>query len=88
MEENKLKIDCKHGKGIASVICCHQFNSTEPVGFIENCSDPNDLQAWCYACEDFFEQEGDMTEKFKKFSNAKIVCEKCYNDLKALHSID
>jgi hypothetical protein len=61
MEDNKLEIACKHGTGIASVICCHQLNSVDPVGFIENSSELDDLQAWCYACEYFFQQQGDMT---------------------------
>ena len=59
MDDNKLEIDCRHGKGIASIICCHQLNSVDPVGFIENSFDPDDLQAWCYACEYLYEQEGD-----------------------------
>ncbi|GHN01808.1 hypothetical protein WSM22_32970 [Cytophagales bacterium WSM2-2] len=87
MKDDKLEIDCKHGKGIASAICYHQLNSVDPIGFIENSSDPDDLQAWCYACEYLFQLERDMTEKFKKFSNAKIVCEKCYENFKSLHSI-
>jgi hypothetical protein len=85
---NKLEIDCIHGKGVASVVCCHHLNSSQPVGFIENSSDPNDLQGWCYACEHLFQQEGELTSKFKKFNNAKIVCEKCYQKFKTAHSID
>lgn len=88
MEENKLEIYCSHGKGIASIVCCHILNSADPVGFIENSSDPNDLQAWCYACEFLFQQEGELTEKFKKFNNAKVVCEMCYQEYKNAHLIN
>jgi len=77
MEDNKLEINCSHGKGITSVVCSHHIDSIQPVGFIENSSDPNDLQGWCYACEYLFQQEGDKTSKFRKFNNAKIVCKKC-----------
>lgn len=87
MENNKLEIDCAHEKGIASLVCCHLLNSVDPVGFIENSSDPNDLQGWCYACEFFFHQEGEMTEEFKKFNCAKVVCEKCYEEIKDAHSV-
>jgi len=88
MEDNKLEINCKHGKGIASVICCHQLNAVSPVGFIENSSDPHDLQGWCYACEYLFLQEGEMTQKFRKFNNPRMVCEKCYAEFKSIHSVD
>ena len=87
MEDSRLEIDCAHGKGIASIVCCHLLNSIDPVGFIENSSDPDDLQAWCYACEFLFQEEGEKTEKFKEFNSAKVVCEKCYGKLKNTHSL-
>ena len=82
---NRLEIDCSHGKGIACMICCHQLKSPIPVGFIENSSDPDDLQGWCYACEYLYQLEGERTEKFKKFNDARLVCEKCYERYKSLH---
>lgn len=88
MEDSKLEIACSHGQGIASVICCHLLNSVVPVGFIENSPDPNDLQGWCYACEFLFQQEGKITEKFKKFNNAMVVCENCYEKYKNAHWIN
>lgn len=88
MEDNKLEIECKHGKGITSIVCCHQLDSEVPVGFIENSSDPNDLQAWCYACEYLFQQEEEMTPKFRTFNNAKVVCERCYEKIKQFHLFD
>lgn len=88
MKDNRVEIECEHGKGTASVICCHQLNSVDPVGFIENSSDFDDLQAWCYACEYLFQQEGGKTDRFKRFSNSRIVCEECYEKLKSVHSIE
>lgn len=88
MKDERLEITCSHGKGIASIVCCHHLNLTHPVGFIENSSDPYDLQAWCYACEFLFQQEEDMTSKFREFTNAKVVCEKCYENFKKIHSIE
>jgi hypothetical protein len=87
MEDSKLEIECRHGKGIASIICCHLLNSIDPVGFIENSSNPDDLQGWCFACEFLFQQEGEKTEEFKQFNNAKVVCEKCYEEFKNVHSV-
>lgn len=88
MKENRLEIDCAiHEKGIAAIVCCHIQNSVDPVGFIENSSDPHDLQAWCYDCELLFQQEGELSENFRKFNNAKVVCEKCYEQFKKTHWI-
>ena len=87
MEDSKIEINCSHGKGVAAIVCCHILNSVDPVGFIENSSEPDDLQGWCYACEFVFEQEANLTEKFRKFNNAMVVCEKCYQQYKNAHSI-
>ncbi|MFH0933597.1 MAG: hypothetical protein V1879_00150 [Pseudomonadota bacterium] len=82
-----INCDC-HGSSVAASVCVHLVkNNGAPVGFIENSSDPNDLQAWCYACEYLFLQEEDKTEKFTKFTQHSLVCSKCYEEIKAFHSI-
>lgn len=88
IDDKKLEINCNRGKGIASIICVHHLTSSHAIRFIENSSDYDDLQGWCFACEYFFKQEGEMTSRFKKFNNAKVVCEKCYKTYKIKHSID
>lgn len=55
------------------------------MGFVENSSDPEDLQAWCDACEALFIAEGDMTECFRQFNDFAVVCDSCYAILKARH---
>lgn len=54
---------------------------------MENNADPDDLQAWCYACEYFFQKKKKMSRPFKKFSAAKVVCRQCYEQARATHSI-
>ncbi len=82
-----LYVNCgPHGKRVAAVVCCHLLRSTEPVGFVENNSDPNDLQAWCEHCEEKFLAEGDKTEAFATFNDRAIVCCICYQELKCRHS--
>jgi len=82
-----LYIDCgSHGKRVAAVVCRHMIQASEPVGFVENSSDPNDLQAWCERCEKMFLAEGDKTEAFERFNDRVIVCYVCYGALKAKHS--
>lgn len=87
-KKDPLLIDCgEHGKKISTIVCIHLLNCKIKVGFIENCSDPNDLQAWCYACEYLFEQEGNKTETFLSFNNSCAVCIDCYEKIKEFNSI-
>ena len=82
-----LYVDCgPHGKRVAAVVCCHMIQSGGAVGFIENSSEPNDLQAWCDRCEAMFLAEGDKTEAFEAFNDRAIVCCICYGALKAQHT--
>jgi len=85
-----MMVDCGvHGERVATVVCRHMLGGSQaaPLGFIENSSDPDDLQAWCYLCEEKFEQEGGMTEAFRKFNDMAIVCVSCYVDAKSRHAI-
>lgn len=90
MVDPSLEINCEcHGKGISAVVCGHLAkNEGAAIGFIENSSEPSDLQAWCYACEYLYQQEGDMTSLFKDFNKMILVCRECYADIKAHHSVD
>jgi len=56
------------------------------LGFIENSSDPDDLQAWCDECESLYLREGGLTAAFEEFNDRKIVCEFCYQFFRARHS--
>jgi hypothetical protein len=84
-----MMVNCGcHGERISAVVCRHMLKTQPaPAGFVENCSDPNDLQAWCYRCEQRYEQEGAMNEAFKRFNDMTIVCVVCYREAKARHSI-
>lgn len=80
---------CTHGECVAAVVCQHLLDSAKlsPAGFVENSSDPTDLQAWCYACEEKFLSEGEMTEVFREFNGMTIVCVECYAGIRARHTI-
>ena len=89
-EEEPLLVDCApHGKRTAAVICRHMLKSDSlPVGVIENSSDPDDLQAWCFACEEKFQEEDGMTEVFLEFNRFAVVCVDCYAEAKLRHMIE
>ena len=72
-----------HGSRAPAIVCCHQVNNRDRiVGFVENSSDPEDLQAWCDECERLFIQEDGMTEVFRAFNDFKVVCDFCYVQIK------
>ncbi len=82
-----LYVNCgPHGWRVAAVVCCHMVDTDQVVGFVENSSEPLDLQAWCASCEEKFLAEGDKTPVFEAFNDRAIVCTVCYEELKRQHS--
>jgi hypothetical protein len=75
-----------HGTRVPAIVCCHMIQAKDrAVGFVENSSDPEDLQAWCDECERVFIEEGDKTERFRRFNDFVVVCDFCYASLKERH---
>jgi len=89
-EIEPMYVDCgEHGKRVAAVVCCHLLKPEGvPVGFIENSSEPNDLQAWCSKCEALFDEEDGMTKKFRAFNKMSVVCVNCYETSADYHSVE
>lgn len=83
----QAKMTCEtHGTSVPAIVCRHMLTATDRVvGFVENSSEPDDLQAWCEDCESFFLREGEMTEAFRKFNDFAVVCQECYGLFKARH---
>ena len=80
-------VECStHGRKVAASVCGHLVrNNGLALGFVENSSDPNDLQGWCFACEHLFLQEQDKTERFRSFCQHSVVCSACYEAIKSAH---
>ncbi len=87
-DEKPLMVDCgSHGRRVAAVVCRHLVDEKDrKVGFVENSSEPNDLQAWCDDCEQLFLEEGEMTDRFREFNQMALVCVVCYAEIKGRHS--
>ena len=87
-DDSSRVIQCgTHGPRIGAIVCCHIIGAKDrSVGFVEDTSDPNDLMAWCNECERLFLEEGDFTQRFEKFCDAKIVCDFCYAKHKERHA--
>ena len=76
-----------HDKAADAIVCCHHVQTTSAVvGFVENCAEPENLQAWCDDCERMLVAEGEMTEEFRRYNDFKVVCSACYASIRARHS--
>jgi hypothetical protein len=86
-ERDSKIVQCgTHGARIGAIVCRHLIEAKDiAVGFVEDESDPDDLMAWCDDCESLFLEEGDYTERFEKFCDARIVCDFCYANIKERH---
>jgi hypothetical protein len=85
--QDSLVTCSNHGRRPPAIVCTHIIKHATPVGFIENSSDPDDLQAWCHLCEAKFDDEGgSMTDAFLEFNDMAVVCIDCYGTLKVFHS--
>lgn len=77
----------RHGRDVCAIVCQHHVRVRDrAAGFIENSSDPDDLQAWCRACEDRFIAEGAPTRAFLLFNLFAVVCATCYREMKWRHA--
>lgn len=79
-DERQLQVRCgTHGIRVPAVVCRHIVNAGESrVGFVENSTHPDDLQAWCNECEHLFLREGALTPAFREFNGMRVVCDFCY----------
>lgn len=87
-ERDSRIVQCgTHGARIGAIVCCHLVEAKDKaVGFVEDASDPDDFMAWCDDCERLFVEEGDFTERFENFCDARIVCDFCYANIRERHS--
>jgi hypothetical protein len=86
-------VDCRaHEKQRAAFVCKHLIGS-EKVGFNEafdtfegmELGEDDDFQAWCNKCENERQKKGEWTDASMAFADIKLVCEKCYFEIKELN---
>ncbi len=63
----------------------HPATHASSRSFVDNSPAPDDLQAWCHACERLFVSEGDMTPAFLAFNDFAVVCIRCFDVLRSKH---
>ena len=82
--ENKVQCD-EHGPCEAAFVCQHLAQG-EGLGFHVGYSEdePDELfpDAWCDACDDVLEKEGEWNDTAEAYADIKLVCSSCYADIR------
>lgn len=90
-EENEKYIDCdKHERRRRAFVCQH-LKKNSKNGFEEAFEtyedmefeyEDDDFQAWCNECEKVRAEHDGWNDESMEFSDIKLVCEKCYFEIK------
>ena len=74
------KVECgTHGSGFQTFVCEHLISNPAQEWFSSEPDDENKWpDAWCAACNTFFQQEGEWTEKNESNIKIKLLCHHCY----------
>lgn len=80
MAEERKKVSCgDHGEATATYVCEHLVSAPHQKWF---CAYPAEADpwpdAWCAACNQLFQQEGEWNEKNSVDLSAKLICHLCY----------
>lgn len=75
MDENIIECS-EHGRVPSSIVCRHllEFGLTRRLGFVLCDPTPNDLVAWCCACEEIARREGANAITANQLG---VVCQPC-----------
>ena len=80
-EYRRVAFVCQHLNGTAKVGFHEAFETYEGMELLED----DDFQAWCNECEAARQKQGEWNEQSMAFANIKVVCEKCYFEMKELN---
>ena len=91
IKDRYVKCDT-HEYGRRAFVCKHLNHKTK-VGFEEafetfedmELLEDDDFQAWCDECETVRQKEGEWNDQSMTFAGIKVVCEKCYFEMKELN---
>ena len=91
--KNKF-IECPNHEYRRIAFVCQHLDRENKVGFHEAfetfedmpLDDEDDFQAWCDICEEVRQREGEWNDQSMAFAKIKLVCEKCYFEMKSLNN--
>lgn len=83
-------VKCNEHEYRRRAFVCHHLNKVDKVGFEESfetiedmeLGEDDDFMAWCNQCEIIRQQEDGWNDRAIKLADIRIVCEKCYFEMK------
>lgn len=86
-------VECSKHKSNRIAFCCQHILTEKKVGFEElfetyedmELDEEDDLWAWCDACELQRQKEEEWNDNLMAFSGMKIICERCYFEMKEIN---
>jgi hypothetical protein len=82
LESNRLNCST-HGVGFTTYVCEHLLADPAQKWFSAEINDDNKWpDAWCTACDVFFQQEGEWNERNESKRKIDILCHHCYETLR------
>lgn len=90
-EEKEKYVDCVNHERRRRAFICKHLKKNKKTGFheafetVENMEfedDDDDFQAWCDACEKVRLKNDGWNAKAMKYAATKVVCERCYFEIK------
>ena len=79
------EIECSdHGNGFATYACEHLVSNPAQAWHSSEPDEENKWpDAWCDACEVFFQEQGEWNEKNESKMKIKLLCHHCYEQMRA-----
>ena len=79
------QVECTdHGTGFATYACEHLVSNPAQLWFSRKADEEHKWpDAWCAACDAFFQEHGEWNEKNESKLKIKLLCHHCYERLRA-----
>ncbi|HXW56371.1 MAG TPA: hypothetical protein VEJ67_11520 [Candidatus Cybelea sp.] len=79
------EVECSdHGRGFATYVCEHLVSNPAQAWHSADPDEENKWpDAWCDACEVFFQEQGEWNEKNESKMKIKLLCHHCYERLRS-----
>ena len=84
MPDSEDRIKCPtHGEANCTYVCSHLASDPRQRWYCNYPSNDDPYpDAWCSACEQAFQQQGEWNEANKQTSNVRVFCHYCYDQSK------
>jgi hypothetical protein len=79
------QVECTdHGTGFSTYVCEHLVSNPAQEWFSREPDEEHQWpDAWCAACDVFFQEQGEWNEKNQPKTKSKLLCHHCYERLRS-----